>query len=109
MKEINAQSEPLYMDVKTAYYGRENQPVIVGGRIGIGGKDIRPTHIFDVFENMKSETPKDHFTVGIIDDMNGTALPDAGDIEIDHPGTTSCKFWGLGSDGTVGALSLIHI
>lgn len=103
VKEINAQSEPLYMDVKTAYYGRENQPVIVGGRIGIGGKDIRPTHIFDVFENMKSETPKDHFTVGIIDDMNGTALPDAGDIEIDHPGTTSCKFWGLGSDGTVGA------
>lgn len=103
VKEINAQSEPLYMDVKTAYYGRKFQPKIVGGRIGVGGKDIRPTHIFDVFENMKQKSPKDHFTVGIIDDVNGSGLPDAGEIEIEDPGTTACKFWGLGSDGTVGA------
>ena len=103
VKEINAQAEPLYMDVKTAFYGRENAPVIVGGRIGIGGKDIRPGHIFDVYENMKQAEPKDHFTVGIIDDMNGTGLPHYGTIEIDHPGMTACKFWGLGSDGTVGA------
>ncbi|WP_295361585.1 pyruvate:ferredoxin (flavodoxin) oxidoreductase [uncultured Pseudoramibacter sp.] len=103
VKEINAQSEPLYMDVKTAFYGRDNEPQIVGGRIGIGGKDIRPQHIFDVFENMKQDEPKDHFTVGIIDDMNGTSLPAAAPFEIAHPGTTACKFWGLGSDGTVGA------
>ena len=103
VKEINAQAEPLYMDVKTAFYGREQQPVIVGGRIGIGGKDIRPSHIHDVFENLKKETPKDHFTVGIVDDMNGTGLPTCGDIEITTPGMTACKFWGLGSDGTVGA------
>lgn len=103
VKEINAQAEPLYMDVKTAFYGKEHQPRIVGGRIGIGGKDIRPVHIYDVFENMKQAQPKDHFTVGIIDDMNGTGLPSFGSIEIDHPGTTACKFWGLGSDGTVGA------
>ena len=103
VKEINAQAEPLYMDVKTAYYGRENQPVIVGGRIGVGGKDIRPQHIYDVFENMKKAEPMDHFTVGIIDDMNGTQLPTADKMSISHPGTKECKFWGLGSDGTVGA------
>ncbi len=103
VKEINAQSEPLYMDVKTAFYSSDLHPTIVGGRIGVGGKDIRPSHIYDVFENMKSDTPKDHFTVGIIDDMNGTGLPSAKAIEINNPGTTACKFWGLGSDGTVGA------
>ena len=103
VKEINAQAEPLYMDVKTAYYGREQQPVIVGGRIGIGGKEIAPRHIHDVFENMKQPQPKDHFTVGIIDDMNGTALPDCGDVDLADSSTTACKFWGLGSDGTVGA------
>ncbi len=103
VKEINAQAEPLYMDVKTAFYGREHQPQIIGGRIGVGGKDIRPSHILDVFENMKQVQMKDHFTVGIIDDMNGTGLPDYGEIEIAHKGTTACKFWGLGSDGTVGA------
>lgn len=104
VKEINAQAEPLYMDVKTAFYNREDHPVIVGGRIGIGGKDIRPSHIHDVYENMKQAMPKDHFTVGIIDDMNDTGLPhDEGAIEIKHPEIIECKFWGLGSDGTVGA------
>ena len=103
VKEINAQAEPLYMDVKTAFYNSENRPEIVGGRIGVGGKDIRPVHIHDVFENMKREKPMDNFTVGIIDDMNGTGLPSAGDFAIDHQDTAACKFWGLGSDGTVGA------
>ena len=103
VKEINAQAEPLYMDVKTAFYGREHQPVVVGGRIGVGGKDIRPYHIYQVFENMKAACPKDHFTVGIIDDMYDSNLPAVDEIVIDHAGTTACKFWGLGSDGTVGA------
>ena len=103
VKEINAQAEPLYMDVKTAFYGHSSHPTIIGGRIGIGGKDIRPNHIYDVYENMKQDCPRDHFTVGIIDDVNGINLPDYGTIEIDTSGTTACKFWGLGSDGTVGA------
>ena len=104
VKEINAQSEPLYMDVKTAFYNSDIHPVIVGGRIGIGGKDIRPSHILDVFENMKQEEPKDHFTVGIIDDVYHSGLPHKEDaIQIKHPEIHECKFWGLGSDGTVGA------
>lgn len=104
VKEINAQAEPLYMDVKTAFYNADVKPIVVGGRIGIGGKDIRPSHINDVFENMKQDAPKDHFTVGIIDDMNGTGLPHNEDaIQIKHPQISECKFWGLGSDGTVGA------
>ncbi len=104
VKEINAQAEPLYMDVKTAFYNADVKPIIVGGRIGIGGKDIRPSHINDVFENMKQDAPKDHFTVGIIDDMNGTGLPHNEDVvQIKHPQISECKFWGLGSDETVGA------
>ena len=104
VKEINAQSEPLYMDIKTAFYNADIHPVIIGGRIGVGGKDIRPSHINDVYENMKKIVPKDHFTVGIIDDINGTGLPhDEDGIKIKHPEITECKFWGLGSDGTVGA------
>ena len=103
VKEINAQGEPLYMDVRAAFYDQDVHPTVVGGRIGIGGKDIRPDHIYQVFENMKQPEPKNHFTVGIIDDVNGTGLPEAGHIDIDYTGINACKFWGLGSDGTVGA------
>ena len=102
-KELGAQAEPLYMDVKTAFYGKEWQPIIVGGRCGVGGKDIIPSHIHGVFENLKAERPQDHFTVGIIDDVNHTSLPVGKDIETTDMGTKACKFWGLGSDGTVGA------
>lgn len=104
VKEINAQAEPLYMDVKTAFYNSDSHPVIVGGRIGVGGKDIRPSHIYDVYENMKHIQPKDHFTVGIIDDVYHSGLPHYEDaLQIQHPEIKECKFWGLGSDGTVGA------
>ncbi|WP_378954560.1 pyruvate:ferredoxin (flavodoxin) oxidoreductase [Pelosinus sp. sgz500959] len=102
-KELGAQAEPLYMDVKTAFYGKESQPIIVGGRCGVGGKDIIPSHIHGVFENLKAERPQDHFTVGIIDDVNYTSLPVGKDFETTDIGTKACKFWGLGSDGTVGA------
>jgi len=102
-KELGAQAEPLYMDVKTAFYGKGFQPLIVGGRCGIGGKDIIPGHVCEIFENLKLANPKDNFTVGIIDDVNHTSLPLGQDVDTTASGTTACKFWGLGADGTVGA------
>ncbi|MBP2628032.1 MAG: pyruvate ferredoxin/flavodoxin oxidoreductase [Firmicutes bacterium] len=102
-KEMGAFAEPLYLDVKAAFYGLSFQPEIVGGRCGVGGKDIIPSHIQGVFENLKASQPKDNFTVGIIDDVNHTSLPYGLDIDTTALGTKACKFWGLGSDGTVGA------
>ncbi|WP_312562622.1 pyruvate:ferredoxin (flavodoxin) oxidoreductase [Anaerospora sp.] len=102
-KEMGALAEPLYLDVKSVFYGKDWQPVIVGGRCGVGGKDVLPGHIEAVFENLKQERPRDNFTVGIIDDVNHTSLPLGKDIDTTPSGTKACKFWGLGSDGTVGA------
>lgn len=102
-KEMGAQAEPLYQDVKTAFYGREHQPVIIGGRCGVGGKDVVPSHILGVFDNLKQDKPQDNFTVGIIDDVNHSSLPAGADIDVTAAGTKACKFWGLGADGTVGA------
>ena len=102
-KECGSLAEPLYLDVKGAYAAKKQQPVIVGGRAGIGGKDTTPSHILDVFENLKQTEPQDHFTIGIIDDITNTSLPTGKDIDTTKPGTVCCKFWGLGSDGTVGA------
>jgi pyruvate-ferredoxin/flavodoxin oxidoreductase len=102
-KELGAQAEPLYLDVKTAFYDAEWRPVIVGGRCGLGGKEVTPSHIDGVFENLKADKPMDNFTVGIVDDVTHHSLPLGQEIETTLPGTTACKFWGLGSDGTVGA------
>lgn len=103
-KEPGALGEPLYLDVKTAFYTGEWQPQIVGGRYALGGKDITPSHILSVFENLNLTAPKNNFTVGIVDDVTFTSLPEASvDIDTTAKGTTACKFWGLGSDGTVGA------
>ena len=102
-KELGAFAEPLYLDVKAVFCGREWQPTIVGGRCGLGGKDVVPGHIQGIFENLKQQQPKDNFTVGIIDDITNTSLPFGEDIDTTAVGTTACKFWGLGSDGTVGA------
>lgn len=102
-KEMGAFAEPLYLDVKSVFYGRQWQPLIVGGRCGVGGKDVQPGHIQAVFENLKQDQPKDHFTVGIVDDVNYTSLPLGAEFDITLQGTKACKFWGLGSDGTVGA------
>ncbi|SMD12688.1 pyruvate:ferredoxin (flavodoxin) oxidoreductase [Sporomusa malonica] len=102
-KEMGSLAEPLYLDVKHAFYGKAWQPVIVGGRCGVGGKDVIPSHIQGVFENLKAGSPRDNFTVGIIDDVNHTSLPCGEDIDTTAAGTKACKFWGIGSDGTVGA------
>ncbi|MEW9093513.1 MAG: pyruvate:ferredoxin (flavodoxin) oxidoreductase [Clostridiaceae bacterium] len=102
-KEPGSIGEPLYLDVKSAFYNSELKPVIVGGRYGLGSKDTVPGHMISVFENLKAETPKDGFTVGIVDDVTNTSLPMGEDVDTTPAGTTACKFWGLGSDGTVGA------
>jgi len=102
-KEPGAISEPLYLDVCKAYFGKANAPIIVGGRYGLGSKDTVPAQIISVYENLKAAAPKDHFTVGITDDVTHLSLPIGDDPDTTPAGTTSCKFWGLGSDGTVGA------
>ncbi len=102
-KEPGSIGEPLYLDVKSAFYGRENSPVIVGGRFGLGSKDPNPGHIAAVYANLALETPKDGFTLGIVDDVTNTSLEVTEDIDATPEGTKACKFWGLGSDGTVGA------
>ena len=102
-KEPGSIGEPLYLDVKSAFYGKEWQPLIVGGRYGLGSKDVIPSHILPVFENLKLAVPKDRFTLSIVDDVTFTSLPPGEDIDTTPAGTTACKFWGLGSDGTVGA------
>ncbi|MDV4149745.1 pyruvate:ferredoxin (flavodoxin) oxidoreductase [Clostridium sp. AL.422] len=102
-KEPGSIGEPLYLDVKSAFYGRENAPVIVGGRYGLGSKDPNPTDIASVFANLSKETPKDGFTISIVDDVTNTSLEIVEDIDASTEGTKACKFWGLGSDGTVGA------
>ncbi|MGM9543410.1 MAG: pyruvate:ferredoxin (flavodoxin) oxidoreductase [Romboutsia timonensis] len=102
-KEPGSTGEPLYLDVRNAFFDVENAPMIIGGRYGLGSKDVTPTDIKTVFDNLTSEKPKNNFTLGIIDDVTNTSLEKSESIKIAHPGTVRCKFWGLGSDGTVGA------
>jgi pyruvate:ferredoxin (flavodoxin) oxidoreductase, homodimeric len=102
-KEPGSVGEPLYLDVTRVVYKSDMRPVIVGGRYGLGSKDTRPSQIMAVFDNLKSNYPKDQFTIGIVDDVTKTSLPEGDMIETTPEGTISCKFWGLGSDGTVGA------
>jgi len=103
-KEPGAQGEPLYLDVRAAFYGSERKPVIVGGRYGLGGKDTTPDQIFAVYDELKKDAPLNGFTIGIEDDLTHTSLaPTHSDVDLTAAGTTACKFWGMGSDGTVGA------
>ena len=102
-KEPGCNGEPLYLDVRNAFFDVENAPMIIGGRYGLGSKDVTPTDIKTVFDNLTSEKPKNNFTLGIVDDVTNTSLEKSESIKIAHPGTVRCKFWGLGSDGTVGA------
>ncbi len=102
-KEPGSLGEPLYQDVRTAYYESDNRPEIVGGRYGLGSKDVTPGQIISVFENLKMNEVKNGFTVGIVDDLTFTSLPTSEEVNITPEGTVQCKFWGLGSDGTVGA------
>ena len=102
-KEPGSTGEPLYLDVRNAFFDVENAPMIIGGRYGLGSKDVTPTDIKTVFDNLTSEKPKNNFTLGIVDDVTNTSLEKSESIKIAHPGTVRCKFWGLGSDGPVGA------
>ncbi|WP_125152105.1 pyruvate:ferredoxin (flavodoxin) oxidoreductase [Clostridium rectalis] len=103
-KEPGSIGEPLYLDIKSVFYNKTDmKPIIVGGRYGLGSKDTVPSHIVSVFENLKEECPKDDFTIAIEDDVTFKSLPMGIDIDATPEGTTACKFWGLGSDGTVGA------
>ncbi|MBP3886063.1 MAG: pyruvate:ferredoxin (flavodoxin) oxidoreductase [Cellulosilyticum sp.] len=102
-KEPGAVGEPLYLDVCSAFYGQSNVPMIIGGRYGLGSKDTVPTHIKAVFDNLVSDNPINGFTVGIVDDVTHKSLELKDELKIAQPGTVRCKFWGLGSDGTVGA------
>ena len=102
-KEPGAPGEPLYLDVRNCFYGKEHAPLIIGGRFGLGSKDTTPADIRSVFDYLKSPSPRTGFTVGIDDDVTHTSIPAAEKIVTAKEGTVRCKFWGLGSDGTVGA------
>jgi len=102
-KEPGAGGDPLFLDVRDMFYERQERPVILGGRYGLSSKDTTPGQVLAVYENMKLKESKNHFTVGIVDDVTFTSLPVAEEINVALPGTHSAKFYGLGSDGTVGA------
>lgn len=102
-KEPGATAEPLHLDVLNLYYRNPEAPVIVGGRYGLGSKDTTPSDLLAVFKNMEVAEPKDRFTISIVDDVTHLSLPTDELIHTSAKGTTRCKFWGLGSDGTVGA------
>ncbi|MCK4599492.1 pyruvate:ferredoxin (flavodoxin) oxidoreductase, partial [Candidatus Bipolaricaulota bacterium] len=102
-KESGSQGEPLYKDVCTLYQERGEAPLIVGGRYGLGSKDFTPAMVKAVFDNLAQDAPKNHFTVGITDDVTYTSLPLGEEVDVAPEGTIQCKFWGLGADGTVGA------
>ena len=102
-KEPGAVGEPLYLDVKDCFYGQEDAPVIVGGRYGLGSKDTTPAQILSVYENLALPMPKNQFTIGIVDDVTFTSLPQKDEIALGGEGMFEAKFYGLGADGTVGA------
>ena len=102
-KEPGAEGEPLYLDVKSALYDDERKPLIVGGRYGLGSSDTTPAKIVAVFKNLELPEPKNHFTVGIVDDVTFTSLPEEEEIPMGGDSLFEAKFFGLGSDGTVGA------
>ncbi|MFI3264653.1 MAG: pyruvate:ferredoxin (flavodoxin) oxidoreductase [Rikenellaceae bacterium] len=102
-KEPGAHAEPLYLDVKDMFYGNELQPMIIGGRYGLSSKDTTPAQIIAVYDNLAAAEPRDHFTVGINDDVTCLSLPVGEEIPVSKAGTFEGLFFGLGADGTVGA------
>ena len=102
-KEPGSLGEPLYLDIKTVFQGQANYPLIIGGRYGLSSKDTTPAQIIAVYDNLEQKEPKNDFTIGIVDDVTFKSLPIKSEVSIVKPGTTECKFYGLGSDGTVGA------
>lgn len=102
-KEPGADGEPLYLDVVHAFKGDPKAPLIVGGRYGLGSKDTTPAQIISVYENLLADKPANGFTIGINDDVTHLSLPEGEHLDVSPEGTIACRFWGLGSDGTVGA------
>jgi pyruvate-ferredoxin/flavodoxin oxidoreductase len=102
-KEPGAPGEPLYLDVCTAYMERAQPLKLLNGRYGLGSKEFNPAMALAVFDNMKKDSPHNHFTVGIVDDVTQTSLVVGDSLDVTPEGTVQCKFWGLGADGTVGA------
>ena len=104
-KEPGALGDPLYLDVITALAGAGiTDKTVVGGRYGLGSKDTPPKSVFAVYENLAQDAPKNHFTIGIVDDVTNTSLAEKDDApNTAAEGTIEVKFWGLGGDGTVGA------
>jgi len=102
-KEPGAMGDPLYMDVCTTFAEQGKLIKVFGGRYGLGSKDFTPSMVKGIINNMASDTPKNHFTVGIVDDVTHSSIDIDEEIETTPEGTVQCKFWGLGSDGTVGA------
>ncbi|MFQ7107533.1 MAG: pyruvate:ferredoxin (flavodoxin) oxidoreductase, partial [Neglectibacter timonensis] len=103
-KEPGSIGEPLYLDVLAAINGTEfGCCPVYSGRYGLGSKDTKPSDIIAVYRNMEADEPKKRFTIGIVDDVTHLSLDAKEDPDTAPAGTTSCKFWGLGSDGTVGA------
>ncbi|HWQ73480.1 MAG TPA: pyruvate:ferredoxin (flavodoxin) oxidoreductase [Desulfitobacteriaceae bacterium] len=103
VKEPGALGEPLYQDVCKVLFDADMKPLVVGGRYGLGSKDVTPVQIKAVYDNLKQAAPKNNFTIGIIDDVTNTSLPEGELIETSPEGTINCKFFGIGADGTVGA------
>ena len=101
-KEPGAAGQPMYLDVKDSFYGKENAPEIVGGIYGLSSKDTTPSQILSVYENLSLNIPKNDFTIGIVDDVTFKSLPVKEEVSMDET-TYEAKFYGLGSDGTVGA------
>jgi len=102
-KEPGANGEPLYLDIRDAFYNRANSPIIVGGRYGLGSKDVTPSQIIAVFKNLEMNEPKNNFTIGIEDDVTFHSLPIYPEVKVSPNDIYEAKFYGLGSDGTVGA------
>ena len=102
-KEPGAEGEPLYLDIKSAFYESELRPIIVGGRYGLGSSDVTPAKIISVFNNLELPQPKNHFTVGIVDDVTNLSLPAVEEMALGGKSIYEAKFFGLGADGTVGA------
>lgn len=102
-KEPGSLAEPLYEDVMSTFYQSDMHPLIVGGRYGLGSKDVTPAQLIAVYENLKQDAPKNNFTVGIVDDVTFTSLEVGAPVVTSPEDCRACKFWGYGSDGTVGA------
>ncbi|MDQ1769557.1 pyruvate:ferredoxin (flavodoxin) oxidoreductase [Labilibaculum sp. A4] len=102
-KETGANGDPLYLDVREVFYGRENAPMVIGGRYGLGSKEVTPSQIVAVYKNLAMNEPKNQFTLGIVDDVTFTSLPMLPEVKMNSESLYEAKFYGLGSDGTVGA------